>query len=448
MRTPHESSVGQIGFIKKHELWTAEQQEAADTLAAACRRRTSAGSASPGATSTVSLRGKTLTTPGLPARPAQRPGLPDRDAHHGHDQQHRDSAVLEPGGGYGVAGDVRLPRLILVPDPTTFRLLPWAPGTGWMPLGHVLPERQPGALLRRPDHAGRSRRCRARLRLHRRARGRVLHHQARGPESSRPEQSGWPPDAAEGERRRARLPVPDRDPQRRDRRHPVHPPGQPDRDRASAADHGGRMGPGSVRVHLRPASGPGVRPTTWCCSARREADLPAQRLPRDVHEPAEPAQLLLQRLAPARVAVGRIDGGENAFTNRTDDGECAVPGRAATSSAGCWSTPRPSRVFSTPTINGYKRFRAGLLRPGRASLGAGEPRRDASGCVGGWATRRRTSRTGPASRCANPYLYMASQIIAGLDGIRNKIDPGPLDEEPYKGESHSCPASLMDAMRC
>jgi len=34
MRTPHESSVGQIGFIKKHELWTAEQQEAADALAA------------------------------------------------------------------------------------------------------------------------------------------------------------------------------------------------------------------------------------------------------------------------------------------------------------------------------------------------------------------------------------------------------------------------------
>jgi glutamine synthetase len=41
---------------------------------------------------------------------------------------------------------------------------------------------------------------------------------------------------------------------------------------------------------------------------------------------------------------------------------------------------------------------------------------------------------------------MASQIIAGLDGIDNKIDPGPMDEEPYIVDKALLPRSLMDAM--
>jgi glutamine synthetase len=41
---------------------------------------------------------------------------------------------------------------------------------------------------------------------------------------------------------------------------------------------------------------------------------------------------------------------------------------------------------------------------------------------------------------------MASQIIAGLDGMQNKIDPGPMDEEPYIVDKPLLPRSLMDAM--
>ena len=33
---------------------------------------------------------------------------------------------------------------------------------------------------------------------------------------------------------------------------------------------------------------------------------------------------------------------------------------------------------------------------------------------------------------ANPYLYMASQIHAGLDGIARKLDPGPSADTPYE----------------
>ena len=49
--------------------------------------------------------------------------------------------------------------------------------------------------------------------------------------------------------------------------------------------------------------------------------------------------------------------------------------------------------------------------------------------------------------CANPYLYMASQIAAGLDGITHARDPGPPDLSPYEADKPRLPASLMDAVR-
>ena len=42
---------------------------------------------------------------------------------------------------------------------------------------------------------------------------------------------------------------------------------------------------------------------------------------------------------------------------------------------------------------------------------------------------RMENRIGEPS--ANPYLYILSQIVAGLDGIENKLEPGPPDDDPY-----------------
>jgi glutamine synthetase len=47
---------------------------------------------------------------------------------------------------------------------------------------------------------------------------------------------------------------------------------------------------------------------------------------------------------------------------------------------------------------------------------------------------------------ANPYLYMASQIAAGLDGIATEADPGPPCETPYSAEAAKLPKSLMEAI--
>jgi glutamine synthetase len=47
---------------------------------------------------------------------------------------------------------------------------------------------------------------------------------------------------------------------------------------------------------------------------------------------------------------------------------------------------------------------------------------------------------------ANPYLYTASQVASGIDGLRRQLDPGDPTEEPYTSQQPRLPASLMDAV--
>jgi glutamine synthetase len=48
---------------------------------------------------------------------------------------------------------------------------------------------------------------------------------------------------------------------------------------------------------------------------------------------------------------------------------------------------------------------------------------------------------------ANPYLYLASNIAAGLDGIRRGLEPpAPVSADPYSAEAPRLPASLSEAV--
>ncbi len=88
-------------------------------------------------------------------------------------------------------------------------------------------------------------------------------------------------------------------------------------------------------------------------------------------------------------------------------------------------------AFTTPTVNGYKRYRPYTLAPDRAVWA-----RDNRGVMvrvlgqpGDPATHLENRVGEPA---ANPYLYMASQIYAGLDGMTHHRDPGPSADTPYE----------------
>jgi len=102
-------------------------------------------------------------------------------------------------------------------------------------------------------------------------------------------------------------------------------------------------------------------------------------------------------------------------------------------------------VFSTPTINGYRRYRPNALAPERVNWG-----RDNRGAmvriIGGGddpATRIENRVGEPA---ANPYLYLASQLAAGLDGMAKKTDPGPSADEPYRANYEPLPRTLDQAL--
>src|SRR5689334_16846826 len=106
---------------------------------------------------------------------------------------------------------------------------------------------------------------------------------------------------------------------------------------------------------------------------------------------------------------------------------------------------RAAAAFTTPTINGYKRYRAYALAPDRVIWGhdnRGVMVR-AIGAKGDPATRLE-NRVGEPT--ANPYLYMASQIVAGRDGIARKLDPGPSADTPYETKAAFLPKTLDEAL--
>jgi glutamine synthetase len=102
-------------------------------------------------------------------------------------------------------------------------------------------------------------------------------------------------------------------------------------------------------------------------------------------------------------------------------------------------------AFTTPTVNGYKRYRPYALAPDRAIWA-----RDNRGVMlrvlgepGDPATHLENRVGEPA---ANPYLYIASQIYAGLDGIEHHLDPGPSADAPYETKAAALPKSLGEAL--
>jgi glutamine synthetase len=102
-------------------------------------------------------------------------------------------------------------------------------------------------------------------------------------------------------------------------------------------------------------------------------------------------------------------------------------------------------VFTTPTINGYKRYRSYSLAPDRA-IWARDNRGVMIRVLGGPgdpATRLENRVGEPA---ANPYLYMASQIVTGLDGMQRMLDPGPSADTPYETPAPLLPKTLEDAL--
>src|SRR5579862_5354673 len=118
-------------FIEKHGLWTEDERRAADEL----KRRAVSDKLryvrlAWGDTHGYS-RAKTLTVPAFLSALTQ--GYNIGVATTTLDSAGaRVFASFTRGGGMGLDEMTGSPNLTLVPDPSTFRTLPWAPGVGWI----------------------------------------------------------------------------------------------------------------------------------------------------------------------------------------------------------------------------------------------------------------------------------------------------------------------------
>ncbi|WP_288780455.1 type I glutamate--ammonia ligase [uncultured Kocuria sp.] len=110
-------------------------------------------------------------------------------------------------------------------------------------------------------------------------------------------------------------------------------------------------------------------------------------------------------------------------------------------------------AFTNPTVNSYRRLVKGFEAPvnmvysqGNRSAGIRIP------ITGSNPKAKRLEFRAPDPSC-NPYLAFAAQLMAGLDGIRNRIEPPePIDKDLYElppeeaKDIKTAPGSLSEAL--
>jgi glutamine synthetase len=135
-------------------------------------------------------------------------------------------------------------------------------------------------------------------------------------------------------------------------------------------------------------------------------------------------------------SLTELDTGRNALA---DDGLTEL-GRGYL--AGLLAHARGAAVFTTPTVNGYKRYRPMSLAPDRILWG--EDNKGAMVRVVGDPPTHLENRS--AEPAANPYLAIAAQVVSGLDGVDRGLDPGDPTHRPYSEDAARLPDSLMEAL--
>jgi glutamine synthetase len=347
------------------------------------------------------------------------------------------------GGGFGIAEFTGFPDIILVPDPATFQILPWADRTGWLLCDAYFSNGQPVPL----DGRGLLRRQLAAL-------GDLgydftvgleiefsIFTPAGGPLA--PENAGFtppPPAVSIFERGYQFLSETRLDSMAGTLdavRDALWALGLPPR---SIEDE---WGPGQLEVSFAPMSG----------LAAADAAVLFRSAVKQVCQRRGLLATFMSRPGLANITssgwhlhqslTSRADGG-NAFASDlrplSDAGLSYV--------AGLIEHAVPSLPFAAPTVNGYKRFRPYSFAPDRVAW-AIENRGALIRVQGspGDASAHVEYRAGEPA--ANPYLYLAASLAAGRDGVtRGLTPPPPVEADPYAAQGLTpLPASLAAAVK-
>ncbi|MEX0698420.1 MAG: glutamine synthetase family protein [Acidimicrobiia bacterium] len=435
-------SVGKVDFVERNGLWTDEQQEAAQRVQAQIEERELTTVRVSWGDQHGIVRGKTLTTHDF--FHAMRNGIDFQTATLYMDTTNNLFApMFSSRGGLDMEELAGGPDSILVPDPTTFRVLPWTPKTGWVLSDMYFSN---GSLV--PfDTRGLLRRVLADLQSqdYEYISGLEVEWYITKLEDAmlQPHQVGWPPDppkvsaVAHGFQYLTEHRNDEIDPILQVLLDNLTALGLPLRTMED------EWGPGQCEFTFDPVRG--LESADNMLLFRTAAKQICRR--NGYH-----ATFMTRPGLPNFFSSGwhlhqslrSIKEGANSFTNRAKNGEpLSAMGKFFV--GGLLKHAHEASPFTTPTINGYKRFKPYSFAPDRVTW-ALENRAALIRVIGGPGDETAHIENRAGEPCANPYLYMASQIIAGMDGVKNKIDPGPLSESPYEADAPKMPRSLMESI--
>jgi glutamine synthetase len=436
------SGLSRPGFIERHGLWTAAQSERARALRDTIERDRISSVRVVFADQHGIARGKTLTASNFLAALERGYGIVST-LFAFDTSNHVVFPVFTGQGGLPLANAGGTGDLLMVPDPGTFRVLPWVPATAWVLADLYFSNGVPVPIA--PRHI--YRRALEDLR-------RVGFGSLAGLEVEfyvmkledvhlRPEQSGQPPEPphvsllAHGYQHLAEQKMDEMQPILEALRENLQAMGMPIRSLESEG------GPSQCEVTFEPETGLG--PADDMLLFRSAVKQICRRHGCHATFMCWPA---LQNVYTSgwhlHQSLYSLATGENAFAAPDKSQLLSAVGRNFV--GGLLHHGAASCVFSDPTINGYKRLRPNSLAPYRANWGT--ENRGAMIRVVGSPTDPGThleNRVGEPS--ANPYLYLASNLIAGMDGIERALDPGPPTTDPYADTGRVVlPRSLMDAV--
>lgn len=432
------------GFVERHGLWSDQAHAAAAQVRRVMDERGTERVRMSFGDQHGLLRGKTITRSALGG--VLRSGLTVPSSLLLKDTSGRTAfPVFTAGAGIGMPQLSGVGDMVLVGDPATFRVLPWAADTGWMLCDAYFPDgsRVPfdtRHIARRSLHrladTGFAMTVGVELEFH------VFCSDESELDVDRVGQPGAPGRAAA-----VRPTTPGAQ--------LLHEEGLDSLEELVASLHRGldaldlplrsvelEFGASQVEITLAPADALRAADDVLLCrSAIRQI---CRRL-------GMQATFMARPIGAASASTGwhlhqslrHLDSGAPAFV--PPDGRTSLSETGRQWLAGLLRHAAAASAFTTPTVNGYKRYRPNSLAPDRIVWG--QDNRGAMvraiGGVGDPDTRLENRSGEPA---ANPYLYLASQVISGLDGIQARWDPGPATHDPYAAEAELLPRTLMAAL--
>lgn len=339
--------------------------------------------------------------------------------------------LWEPSGIATLDALVGAQDMVLLPDPSTFRTLPWVEGTGWILCDLYTTD------ARRLPLSTRALCARAADRLSdigfRLVAGLEIEFQLRD-DSGEPVHPGWDL-LAEGH---ADM---------------VHDRLEPLRSGLTALG----LAPRSVEVELGPGQIEMTFPPTDAISLADDAVLVRSALAQMARRNGMRAEFMCRPGTGAFPSGWHLhqsvvdDHGVNAFVPPPADATGADGSALLSDTGRYWvggllAHAPEACMLTTPTVNGYKRYRPDSVAPDRIAW-SHQNRGAMLRVVGGPGddATRVENRVGDPS--ANPYLYVASQLVAGADGLRRHIEPPPPTVEPYSVDAGpQLPRSLGEAV--